>query len=153
MILLFYIHHNLILKIFYLQLGMKNILFHSFVIHFLSLSYHVICTVAPNKESTIEPIKPQKPPNMAFLHMLAMSKYKKDDDNVEPVILKDTIPVNGKDTPINKPPKMDATVPKNETPPLVPGGTVRKKKDVINLGELLLNTPNSEAQVSAAQHA
>lgn len=52
-----------------------------------------------------------------------------------------------------KAPAKPANVPINVTPPLVPGGTSRKFKDVKSLGFLVDRMPNSDENVSAATAA
>ena len=53
--------------------------------------------------------------------------------------------------PITNPPANDATVPRTDMPPLVPGGTGLNV--VIKMGGDLDNMPNSDAKVSPKQQA
>lgn len=47
--------------------------------------------------------------------------------------------------PINAPPAIEASVPVHETPPLVPLGTLRRRREVTSRGEAGLRIPISEA--------
>jgi len=105
--------------------------------------WRVSWTVAPRSESIRDPMPPAAAPQTSngtnsVIQFLLQAVFSMAS-------------VVARVRPIMNPPARDATVPRTDKPPLVPGGTGLNV--VIKIGGDLDNTPNSDAKVSPKQQA
>ena len=101
--------------------------------------------MAPSSESAIEPRKPAAAPRGTSGHWGGSGEAAAAAAGCS------AVPSTQKTRPISSPPATLAPVPTTDTPPLVPGGTDAPL--ITSRGLCRLRTPNSEAHVSALQHA